>query len=106
MLHYARLAWTPLLFGAATEEQLHSYPEKQGSHMPHVRRLRNTPTANIGSPSEVWAHILSSLFKAINKHVTDPSSQNKLDAFWCQPEGRNKFLNFFANIQEYLTNFS
>lgn len=44
--------------------------------------------------------------QAINKHVTDPSSQNKLDAFWCQLEVWNKFLIFFANIQEYLTNFS
>lgn len=25
--HYARLAWTPLLFEAATQEELQSYPE-------------------------------------------------------------------------------
>lgn len=58
VLHYARLAWTPLLFEAAAEEQFHSYPDKQGDHMLHVRLLRNTPTASVGSPSELWAHIL------------------------------------------------
>lgn len=44
--------------------------------------------------------------QAINKHVIDPSSQNKLDAFWCQLYVRNKLFIFFPNIQGYLINFN
>lgn len=104
--HYAGLAWTPLLFEAATEEELQSYPESVATTCSMRERCAILQQQALGAHASHGPTFCNPSSQAINRHVIDPSSQNKLDAFWCQLYVRNKFFIFFPNIQRYLTNFN
>lgn len=103
VLRYSRLARTPLLF---EEEELQPYPESVATTRAVRERCAILQQPALGSHASHGPTFGNPSSQVINKHVIDPSSQDKLNAFWCQLYVKNKFFIFFPNIQECLSYFN
>jgi len=103
VLHYARLARTPLLFVAAMQEELLCDPGSIVTTRSMCECCAILQQQALGTHEPTFCNPSS---QTINNHVIDLSSQNKLEGFWCQLYVRNKFFIFFPNIQVYLTDFN
>lgn len=74
VLSCARLAGMPLLLGAATQEELQSYPESVATTCSMRERRAMLQWQALGAHASHGPTFCKPSSQAINKHVNDPSS--------------------------------